>query len=563
MSIKAFFRLLWGYWFSDHGSVIGPGNCDHDDDKDPNIVQWALSGDYDPNKPILIDAAEPNHSLSKRQVTELVTRLAGSFQPGSVVCLHLANSILYPVLVLSILAGECRWTGTNPTYTSAELQHHLDVSGAQYVITAADHRETVKAGILGVKRDIEIIIVSDIVRQNSNFTVQSSGYRTLHQLLSPPDSPAAIPLKSRLENIHAGAVATLMSTSGTTGLPKMAQRTHRAIVAESRSDERYDSTKPYTIRGLYCTPMFHAYSFPKMVINPLRQGQPTYYMARFDESFACRVAQYQITDTITVPPILSRLVEQARKGAIPQDALRSLRSVICAGASMTAELRTEFLEAFDLQACSLVQEWGMTECGCITRQPYLESDPTGTVGSPVGGYQVRVDTEQTIQCRDGRIVGELLAWGPQLMTGYLGNEIDTAQAFAEGGWYRTGDVGYVHGDTGRVYLMDRVKDIIKTNGWQISPAELEAAVLRLPGVAEACALSMGHSLNEHPQIFVVREKENITEGQIKEHMRAYLARYKIDSCAVSFINTLPRAPSGKVLRRILRTQLLKETDRDS
>jgi acyl-CoA synthetase (AMP-forming)/AMP-acid ligase II len=429
------------------------------------------------------------------------------------------------------------------------------VSGAQYVITSVDHLETVKVAIRGVKRDIEIIIFSDLLRPDGNLNLRSCGYRTLHELLASPGSPA---LETRLKNIHAGTVATLMSTSGTTGLPKMAQRTHRAIVAESRSDERYDSTKPYTIRGLYCTPMFHAYSFPKMVINPLRQGLPTYYMARFDDSFAQRVSQYQITDTITVPPILSRLVEQARKEVISQDALRSLRSIVCAGAPMPEKLRTEFLELFNLQTSSLVQEWGMTECGCITREPYSENDTSGSVGAIVGGYQVKVDIEQTIECSDGRVVGELLAKGPQLMIGYQGNAAATAQAFATGGWYRTGDVGYVSNASGKLYLVDRVKDIIKTNGWQISPAELEAAVLRFPGIADACALSMGHSLDEHPQIFVVKGRDDITERQIKEHMRVYLSRYKIESCTVRFVDILPRAPSGKVLRRILRTQLLEE-----
>ncbi|THC96862.1 hypothetical protein EYZ11_003686 [Aspergillus tanneri] len=534
MGIVAFLRILWGYCSFGRESVVElrQSSCNHH--RDPNIVQWALSGDYDADQAV----CDPTPQTGDLKLTLL---------------------ILYPVLVLSVLAGECKWTGTNPSYTSAELRHHLDVSGARYVITSVEHLDTVKAAIQGIERDIKITLFSDILQPDVDLKRKSCGYSTLHELMIPSGSNFLIPLETRLQNVHAGTIATLMSTSGTTGLPKMAQRTHRALVAESMSDERYDSTKLYTVRGLFCTPMFHAYSFPKMVINPLRQGQPTYYMTRFDENFALKISQYQITDTITVPPILSRLVEQAKKQIISRESLRSLHSIVCAGAPMTDKLRTEFLELFNLPTSSLVQDWGMTECGCISRESRSENDTSGSVGGAVGGYQVKVDTEQAIQLGDGiLVVGELLVKGPQLMTGYQGNAASTAQAFAAGGWYRTGDVGYIDNATGNIYLVDRVKDIIKTNGWQISPAELEATVLRFPGVADACALSMGHSLDEHPEIFVVKGRDDITERQIKEHMRVYLSRYKIESCTVRFVDILPRAPSGKVLRRILRTQLLEE-----
>ncbi|MCJ1251303.1 hypothetical protein MMC30_008535 [Trapelia coarctata] len=390
---------------------------------------------------------------------------------------------------------------------------------------------------------------SDVLKSDIDLESKGYGYRTLHDLMI---ASSHVLLEARLRNVHAGTVASLMSTSGTTGLPKMAQRTHRALVAESRSDELYDSDKPYNVRRLFCTPMFHAYSFPKMVINPLRQGQPTYYMKRFDDSFAHKISKFGITDTISVPPILSRLVEQAKK-KVGRESLQTLRTILCAGAPLTSKLRTEFLELFGVPP-KVVQEWGMTECGCISRVHSSENDTSGSVGRAVGGYQVKIDTEHRMQLADGRLVGELLAKGPQLMTGYLANATATAQAFAPEGWYRTGDVGYIDA-SGKVYLVDRVKDIIKTNGWQVSPAELEAAVLRFPGIVDTCALSVGHSIDEHPQIFVVKGKEDVTEKQIKEHLRSHLSRYKIASCDVRFVDSLPRAPSGKILRRILRTQL--------
>ncbi|KAK4182316.1 AMP-dependent synthetase and ligase [Podospora australis] len=546
-----------------------------DPSKDPNVVEWAFSGDYDPEMPILIDALEPTRSLSKRQVTEFVTMLAGSFEPREVVCLHLSNSILYPVLVLSILVAGCKWTGTNTSYTSVELAHHLRVSKARYIITSADHLATVETAVQQLSADnITVILFSDLLTpepssHGSPSFEKSYRYQTLHDLLTPLSS--SLPLSKRLSTISPENVASLMSTSGTTGLPKMAQRTHRALIAESQSDEVYDARKPYpasSITRLFCTPMFHAYSFPKMVINPLRQGQPTYIMKRFDApTFASKLAEFGITDIIAVPPILARLVEYAKMSPENKNSLQSLRTVLCAGAPLTSQLRDEFLGVFEeKQKIVLAQEWGMTECGCITRAPPHQnfSHEEGSVGVLVGGYQVIVDTSELTLLPSGRRAGELLAKGPQLMEGYLGDVESTANAFVNGEdggkWYRTGDVGYVEEETGQVFIVDRVKDMIKINGWQVSPAELEGVVMRLPGVVDACAVSVGHSLDEHAVLCVVGRKDDgvegaMTEKQIKEHMRSHLSRYKTATCEVRIVQSLPRAASGKILRRLVRSQL--------
>ncbi|KAI0126679.1 AMP-dependent synthetase and ligase [Xylariales sp. AK1849] len=534
-AILRHWSLAWALMKSTPSSPLDP-------DSRPNVVQWALSGDYDPDTPILIDASDPTRSVSKREAIDWIARLAGSFQPGSV--------ILYPVLVLSIMAGSCTWTGTNISYTASELEHHLRVSEASYIITGIDHLSTVEAAMLAAGKDVEVIIYADVLRAlDPDCQCPRNKHKTLNDLLL---TPSHMSLEERLRTVHAEMPASLASTSGTTGLPKMAEKTHGSLVSESMSDDLYDSDRQYSIRRLYCTPMFHAYSFPKMVINPLRQGRPTYYMKRFDDSFAKNISKYGITDTIVVPPILSRLVDQTRKD-IGRKSLQSLRVIICAGAPLKSTLRKEFLDLFD-EPPSLVQEWGMTECGCISRVAPWEIDVSGSVGRPVGTYQVTVDKEGYFGLSNGLPTGELLARGPQLMTHYLANPKTTAQSFAPGGWFRTGDVGYIDEDD-RIHLVDRVKDIIKINGWQVSPAELEAIVLKDPRVVDTCALSMGHSLDEHPEIFIVRGRDDLTAKEIKEHLRHHLSRYKIASCNIIFVDSLPRAPSGKILRRILRKQL--------
>lgn len=372
-----------------------------------------------------------------------------------------------------------------------------------------------------------------------------SRHRMLHELVNICEP---VPLDVRIAKISPDSVASLMFTSGTTGGPKMAEKTHRALVVESRADELYDQDKPYAIRRLFCTPMFHSYSFPKMVINSLRQGYRTYYMPRFDATFAQKVSQYGITDTIAVPPILTKLVEEAEDDTV-RSHLQTLRCVLCAGAPLLAPLQMDFLALFDEEPC-LAQEWGMTECGCVTRVPYGRRNKSLSVGWPVGQNQVRLSSDNTAELPNGQIVGELLIRGPQMMDQYLGNAAATTQAFTADGWYKSGDMGHIAFD-GSIHITDRAKDMIKVNGWQVSPTELENVLLELPAVRDCAVFKSGRSVEEHPRVLVIREGD-ISEAELREHMRSKLCRYKVASCEMSFVDSIPRAPSGKVLRHVLR-----------
>jgi len=457
---------------------------------------------------------------------------------------------LYPVLVFAILASGCRWTGTNTSYKQTELEDHLRISEANYVITSIGSLETVQAAIKGLTAEIEIVLFSDVLADEP--AIIGDGFRTLHHLMK---TAVYLPLRDRLKDVSADSVATLMSTSGTTGLPKMVQRTHRALILETQANEDENAAKPYDVRRLFCTPIFHAFSFPEMVVNALRLGQPSYFMKRFDDSFAQKVYDFGITETMAAPPMLLRLANQAEK-EIERKTLQSLRMVLCAGAQLVAELRTKFLRVFECPP-RIVQVWGMTEGGWFSTFKYPEDDSTGSVGRVITGYQVRMSSEHTVELADGRLAAALLGRGPQLMTGYLGNPVATAEGLTKDGWLKTGDIGYVD-DDGKIYLVDRAKDIIKVNGWQVSPAELEAVLFQSSDVLDAAALGVGHDIDEHPVAFVIRSHEDVTETRIKEHLLSRLARYKVSKCEVRFVDALPRTSSGKILRRVLRAQYEEE-----
>ena len=201
---------------------------------------------------------------------------------------------MYPVLVLGIWASSCKWTGTNTAYTSYELEHHFRSSKTMYVVTRSEHLQHVEAACAKFDSKIEIVLFSDILENEACTEIPSiaansseaEAFRTLHHLIADANKGT---LKRTLQPIGSDQIAVLQSTSGTTGLPKMAARAHRALIEESKAIEDNHSQKPYKVRRLFCTPVFHAFSFPEMVITPLRLGIPTYFMRRYEETFAQKV----------------------------------------------------------------------------------------------------------------------------------------------------------------------------------------------------------------------------------------------------------------------------------
>ncbi|KAK5694876.1 hypothetical protein LTR97_009467 [Elasticomyces elasticus] len=516
---------------------------DHQD-----LVSFTFSSAYDEDKPFLIDAANVSRSVTRRKAYSLVAALAGTFRAQSTVCLHLPNDVLYPVLVLAIFASHCRWTGSNPACTAAELEHHFRTSETDYVVTMPESLATVRSAVQASGNRAEIILFSDLLEEDQtgailSASLQSNGHtlRTLRDLLQ---SPPNVDLPTMLSNILPNDIAALQQTSGTTGLPKMAMRSHHSMKSELEAIT--DDSKTYEVRRLFCTPIFHAFSAPEMLFNTLRLGQISYFMRRFDDSFAQKVHDFRITETFGTPAMLLKLANK------PEDyhLLQSLRNVAYGGAPVGSELRRRFLSIFKVPP-RLVPVYGMTEGGWFTTLKHPEEDDTGSVGRPVPGYELKISSSNYDQSRTKHSEGEILVRGPQVMQEYLGNSEATSGAF-EDGWLKTGDIGYLDND--KLYLVDRVKDMIKVNGWQVSPVELQNVLLQLEDVLEAAVFGEGHDVDEHPVACVVKKETSLTAEAVREHLHGKLASYKVSKCEVRFVDAIPKSATGKVVKELLRKQ---------
>jgi acyl-CoA synthetase (AMP-forming)/AMP-acid ligase II len=452
--------------------------------------------------------------------------------------------------------------GTNPSYTSTELEHPLRLSNAQYLITTSEHLASVQAAIEAAGTKTEVILFTDLLHSTPNVKIlhahghteeeqvrpellrrDSARTRNLHDLLAnPPSSEFTPPFAC----VQSDSTAALMPTSGTTGLPKLAALSYRALIWESKAIADNDSEKCFSVRRLYFTPIFHSLSAPVMVINTLRLGHPAYFMKRFD---ACLVPQmirdFEITEIIAPPPVLLNLANNADSHAL----IQSLRALYTGGAPLAPELRQKFLDIFQLLPPRIAQIWGMTEGGWFTTFKYPEDDASGSVGRPVPGCEITVDCSNAIQLPDGRIAGEMYMRGPSIMTEYIGAPEETSNTLIDG-WLRTGDIGYVH--DGKVYVVDRAKDLIKVNCWQVSPTELESELLKSPGVEDVAVVGVGHGVDEHPMAFVVRTNDECTAQDLRQHLYQTLARYKVVYCEFRFVDSIPKTASGKILRKELK-----------
>lgn len=465
------------------------------------------------------------------------------------------------MLVLAILASGCRWTGTNTAYTITELQHHFRLSEAKYVVVAEEHLDTVRRAVVGSGLKVEIILFSDILHATDDTIPCTNGvhltvtspfevtqrtssrqHRTLHQCFKEWTDFS----HANIRKLSSDNIAALMQTSGTTGKPKLAIRSHRGLLAEMIARQNSHTMKPYQVSRLVCTPIFHGFTLP-VVLDALRLGIPTYIMKRLDDTFASKIDKYGITETFVVPVMLMHLIQNPETYSLVQ----SLQLIACGGSPLPSQLMQKTLRLFNASP-RIIPVYGLTEGGWLTTLG-SPSNQIGSVGKPIAGLEMKIcamPNEKTTG--NGPHTGELLVRGKQLMEGYFGNSMESAAAMT-GGWLKTGDIVSIK--DGHVYYMDRRKSLIKVNGFQVSPAEMEAVLMQCTEVTDAAVFGVGCGVDEHPVVCAVPTYSGVTDEMIKTFLRTQLASYKVARCQVIFIASIPRNSTGKVVRNALKQHI--------
>jgi acyl-CoA synthetase (AMP-forming)/AMP-acid ligase II len=490
--------------------------------------------------PALVDAgtgAVTSYSQLRASVRAMAANLRRrGFEKGTVVAHYTANRPEYAIAFHGVSHAGGVNTTVNPTWTAGELAGQMRSSGAKYLLTEAAQLD--KALAAAADSAVEEVFIYDD---------PAAGATPFVDLL---DLGAAAPPPDVVIEPRSDLVA-LPYSSGTTGLPKGVMLTHRNLVANvcQCSHRQASSKSPAELRRervIAVLPLFHIYGLTMVMNLTLYRGAALVTMPRFELAEFLRVMEEErITRAWLVPPIIQMLVKEP---TVTDFDLSRLEFVNSGGAPLSAELEIACGERL---GCRITQGYGMTEASPTTHwvTDLLAGSMPGKIGPPVPNTECRtVDTETGKDLPAGES-GELLIRGPQVMKGYLDNPEATAETIDADGWLHTGDVALLEAD-GSLRIVDRIKELIKYNGYQVAPAELEAVLLTHPRIVDAAVVPIADAdAGELPKAFVVTDSP-LTEEEIVAYVAERVAPYK-KLRAVELIDSVPRSPAGKILRREL------------
>jgi long-chain acyl-CoA synthetase len=502
-----------------------------------------------------------------RELGELMERFAVGLTrlgvgPGDRVALYLPNCPAYPIAFFGALRAGASVVQVSPLYLGDDLGRILDDSEPRVVVTVEILAPQL-APQLRSRPSIRVIwarlrsFYPARLRPFVNLVLRRKGYST-----AAPRSPPFVPWKEivsvpgaapALTGDPAGTVAVLQYTGGTTGEPKAAMLTHRCLRANVAQVAAWN-TRAVPSREVFLTaiPLFHIYGLTVGLLVGLFEGDLIVLQTRPEIPELLRlIDRYQPTELPGVPALyqginLSPDVQHHR--------LRSIRVCISGSAPLHAATARRFEE---LTGATLVEGYGLTEASPVTHaNPFDGERRVGSIGLPLPGTDQRIVDPATGQTlRSPGSVGELWVRGPQVMAGYYRQPEETAQVLVDG-WLRTGDLAQFDAD-GYAYLVDRLKDMINVGGMKVYPREVEEVLMSHPEVADAAVVGIPDATHGEVVAAVVvrRPQATVSAEALTEFVRGRIAHYKAPR-SIEFRETLPRTGVQKVLRRVLRDELV-------
>ena len=486
---------------------------------------WVSARDQ-PEKLALIEG-DSGHSLTYTQLASGADRVAAGLAraglaAGQAVAVALPNSIDFALAWFGALRAGGWVVPLNPLYTVAELEQQIRDSGARLLIAAPDRARDL-AGV-----------VEQVFAPGSRWNELTECQGSPPDVRMSPQDLAAMPY-----------------SSGTTGKPKGVMLTHVNICANVEQAVALTGIgRDDVVVNMF--PLYHVAGLNSVLNTVLAVGGTIVLIRRFDlEGWLALIEKHRGTYILIPPPVAMAV---AKSPLWDRFRLDSVRSAACGAAPLGADMQKAFEQRTGLV---LRQVWGMSEgtaiLSCDSGEP--SERRLGSCGRLAPGMEARVvDIVSQSELGPGE-TGEIWLRGPNIMQGYWRHPAATAETMAGDGWMRTGDIGYFDSE-GYVYLVDRLKEMIKYNAQQVAPAELEDVIQTHPAVLDAAVVGApDESAGEIPMAFVVPKNGVVLDAaDLMNYVAARVAPHK-KIRAVEFVDAIPKTLSGKVLRRVLKDRV--------
>jgi len=546
-------------WLRNYPSGV-PADIEQTDLTVPDLIRHAAA-----RYPDRVAFAYYGRHLTFREIDRLSSMFANrlierGLQPGDRVLVVLANMPQYPIVHLGTMKAGGVVAALSPLLVEREIAELAADSGAK-IIVALDRvwdriaplieRGVVERAIMTGPQDYLPTVKRLLYPLKYRKEMISVPFDAARGIESLRDVMKGASNRDPQVQIDPSAIAAFQYTGGTTGLPKAAVLTHRNLVANVLQVRAWVwdlNEGEETVLSIL--PFFHSYGVTLCLHIAAYIGATTILVPRFEIADVMeQIKRYQPTALPGVPTLYSAIIGAVDRNPARQASMRSIQYCISGGAPLPQAVQERFEE---LTGGRLVEGYGLSEASPVTHANPLNGEARiGTIGMPMPSTEARIVDLETRRPVPIGERGEIAVRGPQVMQGYWRRPEDTAAVLSDDGWLYTGDVGVMDED-GYFRIVDRQKDVIITGGENIYPREIEEVLYTHPSIADAAVIGVSHAVGGQivKAFITAKPGEKLERRDVLQFCGERLAKYKVPR-QIEFRASLPKSPSGKILRRAL------------